>query len=220
MKLVKKCKNCNKNFSKKYNTSMRSWLSSGTKYCSVSCFHVYRRAEIQCVICGKKLIVKRCQKNHIKTCSKKCCKENKKRRFVKFRTGRPWSEEWRKAQSGRIKRAYKEGRMKHMKSVWKQAGPRWSGDNNPRWSEIIRHHSSRGYVFVKDDRGIRRVEHRVVAERLLGRRLKQTEVIHHINEKKNDNRPENLYLFPSDYFHKQHHGYVPTPLLKSNLIAN
>ncbi|MBU1880828.1 HNH endonuclease, partial [bacterium] len=35
---------------------------------------------------------------------------------------------------------------------------------------------------------------RLIAEKILNRYLLKTEVIHHINKIRNDNRPENLYL--------------------------
>ena len=44
--------------------------------------------------------------------------------------------------------------------------------------------------------------HRYVAERKLGRPLKDGEVVHHINRDKTDNRRSNLWVFKSQ---KQHH---------------
>jgi len=41
-----------------------------------------------------------------------------------------------------------------------------------------------GYVY----------EHRVIAEQIIGRDLKKDEVVHHINGKRWDNRPENLQV--------------------------
>lgn len=48
-------------------------------------------------------------------------------------------------------------------------------------------------------------EHRLVAEKMLGRKLKKGEVVHHINMDKNDNRPENLIVFNSQADHLAWH---------------
>jgi hypothetical protein len=48
-------------------------------------------------------------------------------------------------------------------------------------------------------------EHRLVVERLIGRYLRPEEVVHHDNEDKQDNRPENLILCDSNGEHLRLH---------------
>lgn len=55
--------------------------------------------------------------------------------------------------------------------------------------------NSEGYVM----------EHRIVMEQKIGRLLKPEEEVHHINHKRNDNRPENLHLFASKKDHMKFH---------------
>jgi hypothetical protein len=48
-------------------------------------------------------------------------------------------------------------------------------------------------------------QHRIVMERMIGRKLKKNEVVHHIDENKKNNDPKNLLLFKNQSEHASYH---------------
>lgn len=109
----------------------------------------------------------------------------------------------------------KEEFLKHFNGgkMWNDGKkiPKISGKNNYNWKggKIIQE----GYVYVlcrdhpraKSKKGYV-AEHVLVMEKHLGRLLKKSEVVHHLNENKKDNKISNLMLFNSNSEHMIYHG--------------
>jgi uncharacterized Zn-finger protein len=72
---------------------------------------------------------------------------------------------------------------------------RWSGGRQKRKD---------GYIMLCRPDGRRILEHRLVAEQVLGRPLRSKEHVHHINGTRDDNRPENLRVMSESDHHRLH----------------
>lgn len=88
----------------------------------------------------------------------------------------------------------------YIKGHWLKGKPNplKAGKNSPFWKGGII--EKRGYVFIYTPRHPHKTEgpyvkrSRLIMEKKLGRYLKSTEIVHHINGIRNDDRPENLII--------------------------
>jgi hypothetical protein len=65
--------------------------------------------------------------------------------------------------------------------------------------------NSLGYILVKCEDGEWRLEHRIVAEEKIGRKLLPGEQVHHIDQNKGNNDPDNLEVCKSFREHLENH---------------
>lgn len=89
---------------------------------------------------------------------------------------------------------------KHSKETKRKLAIQKIGEKNPMWKGGK--WLDDGYYRLSQFNG--RFEHRVVMENFIGRKLKRSEHVHHINFNKQDNRLENLMVV-SNFEHKKLH---------------
>lgn len=85
-----------------------------------------------------------------------------------------------------------------------------SGSKNPAWKGGRIKHGN-GYWMISVGNKKHKLEHRLVMEKYLGRKLKKQEKIHHLNGIKTDNRLENLQLMS-----QSEHASLHTKFRKRN----
>lgn len=145
---------------------------------------------VVCTGCGKTIFQKRLKHTKKPFCSSQCFYKNRSNQYS------PWNK----------------GKKTGIPS-WNRGKQGLSGSKNPAWKGG-RFKTKSGYVFIhapNHPRAVRNriLEHILIAERKIGRPLLDNEIVHHVNEVKHDNRPENLQVTTRSE-HMKHHD----PILK------
>lgn len=155
----------------------------------------------------------------------------KRREIGRTRKGNYSTETRKKMSDARLGMKFSEEHRENLRKAWRHRLPdseetirrkkdsALKGENNGNWKGGF---SKRNGRLVRNEG--QKYNYRIVAERILGRPLKEKEVIHHINENKDDDRLENLFLFRTTGAHSTWHLHLRRygkdldgSILKSNL---
>jgi len=151
----------------------------GAKYCSATCGYEAKknRVLVKCENCGasREKTKSDCERSAHHFCSDKCHAQ--------------WIKEHRSGENSPL--CKKEQNADHVKKRFQ---------SRARSIQKTGHITPKGYMSVWSN-GVRMLEHRVVAEKALGRPIRSHEVVHHINGIKNDNRNCNLMICDKGYHH-------------------
>jgi hypothetical protein len=99
------------------------------------------------------------------------------------------------------------------------------GPSNPGWKGG-KFTNEDGYILIRQPNHPNAMlngyvrEHRLVMEAIIGRYLRDDEIVHHKNENKKDNRPENLELLsPSEHQNAHFSGRTLSELSRGKISA-
>lgn len=146
------------------------------------------KRELKCDFCGKRMYKYPSQIHRHNFCSRKC--------LADFSSREKNPEAYNDLKDyGNI--------SEHMKQLNAVMNPSRMDFPTRAKLSVKRRGSGSGKSYAKS---FGRHTHRMVAERMLGRKLKPGEVVHHIDGNKRNNAPENLMVFSSQSEHAKWHG--------------
>ena len=168
---------------------------------------------LNCKFCNKEFSVYNYRKDIAEFCSRKChydyknikyiCKECKKTFYI-VRNRK------------NVKFCSRKCKDKNQKGIYPLSLKNSIIENNGHgfnWKDGRTIHKQ-GYILIltPDRKNRYTMEHRLVMEKHLKRKLKDKERVHHINNIKTDNRIENLKLFKNASEHTKHHHPKGRPI--------
>ncbi len=167
--------------------------------------------EMTCLFCKQTFD---CRPSWVKDGRRKFCQKTCLSAWLKTQTG-ALSPHYGKSHTQSAKQ--KMSNALHLRNLHRQQ----VGEKHPSWKGGEFFHQGYRYVLIAnlspEDQALARAmvpndhyvrEHRLVMARLLGRPLKKSETVHHINGVKDDNKPENLELLGTAAHSRQHRDMV------------
>jgi hypothetical protein len=132
----------------------------------------------------------------------------------RFQKGHQWTEEAKAKRVATLKRKWKSGELIHPRVGKKMAPEVIAKMVKTRRLNTLGHrykaisHGHPYWAIITEDGS--RLEHRVIVEKSLGRKLERYEQVHHINGDGLDNRLENLEVLTHAEHRKRHPASVVT----------
>jgi len=158
-----------------------------------------------CLICSKELYVRpsHFKKGAGKTCSKECRDKYLSLLYKGRKMPPEFIEKIRLANTGKI------FTNEHRRKIGLASKGRINREKNPKWNGGISYNGDYILIFSPDHpyrtHNNYVLEHRLVVEKMIGRFLKKSERVHHLNGIKKDNRPQNLMAFKDEATHQFFH---------------
>ena len=166
------CAECGETFRERY--------KGNHKFCSLECNYAHKRKRsiVECEYCGRSVEKQTYQvkRNKYNFCSMECRDKYRSENFS--------------GENSPLAGSKQSDEHKQKRGIYK------SGEDCHNWAGGETIHM--GYRFIRVD-GKKVAEHRIVAEKALGRKLRKGEEVHHINGDRLDSRNKNLLICEKGY---------------------